>query len=126
MADNNNFIASFNDSLGLIQQIDSLLVAATNYYIANDMTMAWRNLKAIQGRIIQLCSEEEVKELNRAADISGKYIEAKKYLHGQDKFIGILNMAVKYYEIYNELLMRKLHSSHLLLQSKKDATKMNF
>ena len=126
MADNNHFAASFNDSLGLIQQIDSLLCSATTNYINSNLTMAWRNIRAIQARIIQLCSDDEVKELNKAADISGKYIAAIKYMKDNNKYINIVTLAERYYENYNELIMKKLHSSHLLLQAKKDATRMNF
>lgn len=122
MADN-NFKASFNDSLGLIQQIDGLLNSATRYYIDNELSMAWRTLKAIQSRIIQLCSTEEVLELNKVAEQSGSYIQASKF---EIRNIDTINKALYYYEKYNELIMRKLHDSHLLLQSKKDASKMNF
>ena len=127
MADTNSFKASFKDSYGLIQQIDGLLNSATLYYIANNLPMAWRTLKAIQSRIIQLCSPEEVIELNKVATISGNYIQASRFQNNDlNKKIEIENKALLNYEIYNELLMRKLHDSHLLLQSKKDASKMNF
>lgn len=130
MANNNDyegFHSSFNNSLGLIQQIDGLLNSATTYYINGDLSLAWRNLRAIQGRIIQLCNIEEVIELDKAAELAGKYIGVSKQLkqneNGNSK---VENIALKLYERYNELIMRKLHDSKLLLQAKKDSSKMNF
>ena len=129
MTDNNyeGFHSSFNNSLGLIQQIDGLLNQATTHYISGSLSSAWRCLRAIQGRVIQLCSPEEIKVLDGAAEKAGSYIEASKQFRNSESPNRQVDMtALKLYEKYNEMIMRKLHDSKLLLQAKKDASRMNF
>ena len=117
-----SFKSTFNVALGLVQQIDEMLRAANREYIQGQIHEAWKRMKAIQMRIIQLIETDEktkaeLQELaNKSGSVSKKAIFDVKYI----------DLASKFYEQYNNKLMCILHEKDLLLQGKKDGSVMNF
>ena len=122
MTDNNDyneFKSSWNMADGLTEQINNLLVAANDCYIRGKLHEAWKRLKAVQQRIVQLIPEEEEQKLIRLSnDVCALTLS--------DKDPKRRELASKVYDKLNGKIMRILQEKDLLHQGKKDSTTMKF
>jgi ribosomal protein S25 len=108
-----DFKSASNIAEGLSGQIDQLLRDASFHYIDGNLTEAWKRLKAICQRIIQLITVEEEKALTDLCNISWVAIY---------KLTNRANASYQYDRL-NSKVMRILQEKGLLLQTKRDAVR---
>ena len=117
--DYSEFKSSWNMADGLTEQINTLLMAANDCYIRGKLHEAWKRLKAVQQRIVQLIPEEEEQKLIMLSnDVCALTLSDKEPKRRA--------LASKMYDKLNGKIMRILQEKGLLLQGKKDSTRIRF
>lgn len=113
------FKSSWNMAGGLSEQINTLLTSANDNYIKGNLHEAWKRMKAVYLRIIQLLSEEQETDITNLSN----QVCALTLVDNDPKKRAL---ASKLYDKLNGKIMKVLQDKGLLLQGQKDATRMKF